>query len=250
MSFKTYDPLRLKQNLMPGSSTLVQSNFRGQSENSEYLVSDTATTNLDKVIRTAAGIDSTKMEKVPDAVEGNFASFDADGQVVDSGFKVEDTAPGAVDVLYSSKKIRKLLKKSFVQGKFNNVTIPDGVTTETILSGVATSDADSLWSTDKFTAPRKGKFYAQGNVFVTDGVTDADSYILFRIVRYGSVTTNSSSKVPLYANTGVLNTYNIATNSFVFSCEAGDEIKFGIFQKTGADKFVDTSLSFFTVMEL
>ena len=250
MSFKTYDPLRLKQSLLPGSSTLVRSNFRGQTENSDYIVSDTATTNLDKVIRTAAGIDSTKMDKVPDAVENNFASFDANGQVKDSGFKVDDTSSASSTVLYSSKKIRRLLKKSFVQGKFNTVTIPDGITTETILSGVATSDVDSLWSIDTFTAPHNGKFYVQGNVIVTDGVTNADSYILFRIVRYGSVTTNSSSKVALYANTGVLNTSNIATNSFVFDCQQGDVIKFGIFQKTGSVKAVDTSLSFFTVMEL
>jgi hypothetical protein len=250
MSFKTYDPIRLKQSLLPRSSTLVQSNVRGQTENSEYLISDTATTNLDKVIRTAAGIDTTKMDKVPDAVENNFASFDANGQVKDSEFKVDDTSSGSSMVLYSSRKIKRLLKKSFVQGKFNTVTIPDGITTETILSGAATSDVDSLWSVDKFTAPHKGKFYVQGNVFVTNGVTNADSYILFRIVRYGSETTNSSNKVPLYANTGVLNTDIIATNSFVFDCEPGDVIKFGIFQKTGVNKVVDTSLSFFTVMEL
>lgn len=248
MSFhKTFDPLRIKQNLMRGESDIASSDVKGQVLESGYTISDTQMTDLNHVLRTAASTDGNlalKMDKVPSATLDHLASFDASGQVKDSSLKLDDAAPAAVDVLYSSLK---LTKKTYVRGAIDAMALPD-LTSALLLTGNASVDPESAWVADTFTAIRDGVYTVHCVLKLLDGQTASDSWIEVAIGSPLGVVANRT--VYGGAVTGVQN-----DSLWVEVCDsvklaAGDTVKFYVWQHTGFAKTVDSAASFFTISEL
>lgn len=247
MSLKNFNPLQVKQNLCQGASDIISSDSRGQVKESGYSLSDTATTGLNKVVRSAAffqtGIDG-KMNLVPTAVSPDVAIFDGQGQVVDSGFKLDDSAPPAANVLYSSLK---LTKKVYLRGTFSASVIPHA-TGGFILPGVSTIDPEGTWSGTTFTAPRTGRYLCHAVLRVLNGQTAADSYHQLEI----------ASPYGIFTNRVVFPSANLGTGSndslfiqFVDTVllNAGQQVFFAYSQFTGFSKTVD-SISVFVITEL
>jgi hypothetical protein len=75
-------------------------------------------------------VTQAKQAKQPSAVSGNFASFgdgSDNGQVIDSGFLINDSAVPSSNVLYSSAKIQQLLPPPSQQVSFLSDALPPPV---------------------------------------------------------------------------------------------------------------------------
>jgi hypothetical protein len=248
MSLKNFNPLQVKQNLCQGASDIISSDNRGQVFESGYSLSDTATTGLDKVVRSAAFIEAGldgKMDLVPSAVPPNVAIFDAQGQVIDSGYKLDDTAPPAANVLYSSLK---LTTKVYLRGSFSASVAPDG-SAGFVLPGVSIIDPEATWSGTTFTAPRVGRYLCHAVVRLFNGQALADGWHQLEIQSPLGIFTDRV--VFPSANSGV-GTNDSLMLQFVDTVylTAGQQVLFAYTQSTGFPKTVDPSKSIFVVTEL
>jgi len=109
---------------------------------------------------------SSTMPMASPATAGDLAVLTATGAVADSGFRVDDAAPAAADVLWSSMAIKSGLasKLSSVPGTTaNQLAFFDGTgglaasTTGVVMSDTAPAGAGVIWSSAKTTAALDGK---------------------------------------------------------------------------------------------
>jgi hypothetical protein len=229
MSFhKTYNPLSPKQDLCRQASDIVSSDDRGRIFSSPYVISDTQSSDLTHVLRTAdfiQTIQDDKMDKVPTALQHNVAIFDSAGQVIDSGSSI---------------------KKCYVRAKFDAIPIPLGILT---LTATAVLDDELTWDGTYFTAPRKGRYLVNAVLRMFDAQIGADRWYELQIKSpFGSC---RNRIVFSAANAGVGDDDSLWVSvSDSVQLESGEQIFFVITNATSFDKVADSDLSLLTVSEL
>jgi hypothetical protein len=159
-STKTKSALNNKQNLVSGvvNGNLASFDANGQVLDSLYAVKDDVSASS-SVLWSSAKTESTlgkKQNLVPSAIFGNLASFDATGQVVDSGSVFSDSLPAANNVVWSSQKIQnsQLQMQKLVVPKASGNLATLNASGEISDSGVAVNDSlppssSVIWSSEK-----------------------------------------------------------------------------------------------------
>jgi hypothetical protein len=140
----------------PGSGKFLIFDSIGQSIESNTGLDDSVTTSSN--IWSAQKTVSTFQARAKPQVIGSFAALDASGQVMESGFTVNDSSSPEPNILWSSAKIQSLAKnkQDFVSNPVSGNFVSTDASGQTTMTPYSVNDNSSgpnvLWTSAKITA--------------------------------------------------------------------------------------------------